>query len=178
MSHSTSPGDLTLRLTQAGEWDAASVAAVINDAFSKYDFVGEDRTSAEDLPVEVGPGEFILAEREGRLVGTAMVRPSLEGTAEDGGEHRHTSALYLGLVAVLRAHHGSGIGRTLVARAETIAKERGFEQVILGTLAEMGNVQYYEELGYRTVSRERFPAGHWGVTIEHWQHVMLKEINS
>ena len=165
-------------MAKAGELDLATVAALINDAYTKYDFMSGPRTSVEELPLEIGAGEMILAERAGRLVGTAMVRPSLEGDGMEGQSAylRHADALYFGLAAVARTEQKSGIGRMLVARAEATALERGFRQILLGTLAEMGNVGYYQALGYRTLSREMFSAPHWSMTIDHWHHAMAKDL--
>lgn len=140
---------VTVRMVQSGEFDPGVVAALINDAYTKYAFLSEPRTSAEDLPHEIGLDELILAERDGRLLGTAMVAPSLDAEWPEGEapDHRHSGVLYFGLAAVSRGEQGSGVGRALVGRAEAVARERGYRQVVLGTLAEMGNDQYYEALG-------------------------------
>jgi GNAT superfamily N-acetyltransferase len=165
---------VTLRLIPAAEVDHERAARIINAAFAIYPFMTVDRTSPEGLPEEIGEtAEMILAECGGEIVGCAMVRPARD-MAE--GEAGPDDALYFGLAAVVPARMRQGIGRLMVARAEVEAARRGFAKVTLTTLREMGNVEYYETLGYRSVGFEDLPIGHWAITIPHQLHTMEKEI--
>jgi amino-acid N-acetyltransferase len=60
---------------------------------------------AEALDARFAPDEFLVAERDGQLVGCARLRPLDDQVAE------------LASVAVRPAHRGQGLGRRLVDRA-------------------------------------------------------------
>ena len=168
---------LTLRLARADQVDPGGLAELMNDAYRKYSFMTVDRTSAEVLGEEAAGGDFILAESGEEMTGCAFVRPSLQGEWWEGAaDHRHAGALYFGLAAVARNAQGKGVGRRLVAEAERLGHERNYQRMILTTLEEMGNVRYYEDLGYRSIARHGFEAGHWGMTIPHTHHVMVKDL--
>lgn len=170
-------GLLTLRLAPPSEADPVALAALINDAYKKYPFMRESRTSPDGLAAELVGGHLILAAEESAIVGCALVRPSLDGDWLEGtGDHRHAGSFYFGLAAVARAVQGRGVGRKLVAEAERIGGERNFQRMVLTTLEEMGNVHYYNLLGYRSVATHAFEAGHWGMTIPHTYHVMVKDL--
>jgi predicted N-acetyltransferase YhbS len=84
--------------------------------------------------------------------------------------------MYLGLVAIRPGEMRRGLGRRIVAEAERIAAESGYRKIVLGTLIEMGNVDYYERVGYRVEGSEDFPPGHWGMTIHHRFRGMVKDL--
>lgn len=173
-------GRLTLRLVRPADADLAELAALINRAFGIYAFLTAERTSPEGIADEAGnSGKFILAETNDRLVGCAMIRPAEDSgrVLTRGGTEADRDTLYFGLAAVEPALMRSGIGHQLVAFAEREAVHRGFHKLLLGTVREMGNVAYYEALGYRTTALQRFPAAdlHWGIDIDHEYHEMVKD---
>lgn len=84
----------------------------------------------------------LLARLDGEPVGTARLR-AFEGTA--GKVER---------VAVLPAHRGSGIGVRLMAAVEDIAREDGFDRLVLS--AQTDAVGFYERLGYAVTDDEPF----------------------
>lgn len=87
---------------------------------------------AEGLP------HFIVAEREGRLVGVV-------GLELYGGSALLRSA------AVEESWRGSGVGRVLVERALDLARQRRIEDVyLLTTTAE----DYFPKFGFACVSRD------------------------
>ena len=87
---------------------------------------------AESLP------HFIVAEREGELIGVA------------GLEVYGASAL-LRSVAVVDRWRGSGVGRTLIDRALDEARQAGIDDVfLLTTTAE----HYFPRFGFSCVSRD------------------------
>jgi amino-acid N-acetyltransferase len=97
--------------------------------------------SRSDLP-SAGVAEalphFVIAEREGELVGVA------------GLEVYGESAL-LRSVAVEPSWRGSGVGRTLIERALSVTRERGIDDVfLLTTTAE----HYFPRFGFACVSRD------------------------
>ncbi len=62
--------------------------------------------------------------------------------------------LLLDNVAVAPTAHGQGIGKRLVAFAESEARRRGYKQIRLYTHAVMAdNVAYYENLGWEETHR-------------------------
>ena len=173
------PSILKLQLVHASAVDVGRVAAVVNAAFAVYPFMGGDRTTAEEIAEEMGEsGEFILASEDGAIVGCAMIRPSLDVDwgVDSGAAINAADAVYLGLVAVEPRIRKQGLGRRMITEAERIARERGFARMVLGTVAEMGNVAYYEPMGYAVVDRTRFGAGHWEMTIDHEFCVMVKAL--
>lgn len=170
---------LGLQLVPAEAVDTARIAAVVNAAFRVYPFMGGDRTSAEGVAEEMGDnGEFITATDNGVVVGCAMIRPSVDVDWGSEGEDSicEADAIYLGLVAVEPTIRKQGLGRRMVAEAERIARERGYRRLALGTIVEMGNVVYYEALGYTVDARKQFESGHWGMPIEHQYCVMVKTL--
>jgi ribosomal protein S18 acetylase RimI-like enzyme len=61
-------------------------------------------------------------------------------------------------VAVAPAHQKRGLGRCLIALAETRARELGLPEVRLFTNARMeGNIALYRRLGYSETRREQLP---------------------
>jgi GNAT superfamily N-acetyltransferase len=90
--------------------DAEGIAGVINSAFRRAEgfFIDEDRIDVESVRNFLGTGNFLLAEREGVLVGCVYVEPS--------GIHERRA--YLGLLAVDPEHQQAGLGSLLMDRAE------------------------------------------------------------
>ena len=79
---------------------------------------------------------FLVAEVDGRVVGTAM-----------GGYDGHRGWIYS--VAVLPEHQRSGIGSALIARLESALVERGCLKVnLLVKRSNAGVVGFYEKLGF------------------------------
>ncbi|MGY8994960.1 MAG: N-acetyltransferase family protein [Alphaproteobacteria bacterium] len=71
-------------------------------------------------------------------------------------EHMHADgSYYIMAVAVYPEFQGSGIGKHLIAEAESAARAKGFKQMSLNVFAEnQGAVRLYESLGYKEVARE------------------------
>ena len=169
-----------MRLVPIADANLAEIARLVNAAFSRYEIMRGDRTSAEGLADECGPdAEFILVERGSTLVGTAMICPAATMYAGDPGHWQGmdgSGALYFGLAGVEPREMNSGIGRVLVGEAERLARERGYERVVLGTVREFGLVEYYARLGYITFAERSFEPGHWGIAVQHQYHDMVKAL--
>ena len=101
---------------------------------------------AEGLPVagvEEWLPDFLVAEHENQIVGVA------------GLELYEASAL-LRSVAVRSDWRGTGLGRELVDRLLSEARERGIHDVyLLTTTAE----HYFPRLGFGCISRDQVPEG-------------------
>jgi len=95
-------------------------------------------------------GDFLVAERDGYLVGMGGVRPNSSVQVE---------------MLHLRVHPATrreGIGRLLVRTLERRAVELGFAEVHLDTATNQPEaVAFYEALGYRRVGEETRPEWAW-----------------
>lgn len=173
------PPTLSLQVIPAAEIDIPATVALINAAFRVHPILLDDRTSEESIVDELWPGcRFVQVFEDDTLVGTASITPGATAPVE-GHEFPGIvvpRSLYFGLAAVRPDRMGDGIGARLLAETERIARSEGFDQVILTTLEEMGNVDYYQRIGYRTVSIQDLPSGHWSLTIPTHYHGMAKDL--
>jgi ribosomal protein S18 acetylase RimI-like enzyme len=134
-------------LRQAVAADAAAVRALTREAYAKWVAV----TGREPLPMRVDYVEalakhrFDLLEEDGALV--ALIETE-----------RNADHLMIVNVAVAPAHQKRGLGRGLLAHAETLAREEALGTVRLYTNARMvENIALYQGLGY-AIDREE-PVG-------------------
>jgi amino-acid N-acetyltransferase len=89
--------------------------------------------------------EFVVAEKDGRIIGCAALRVYTPQLAE------------LGSLAVSEAAHGLGVGRKLVQAVEDQAALHGIGTVFALTLQDV----FFHKQGYRTVPKEMFPLKVW-----------------
>jgi N-acetylglutamate synthase-like GNAT family acetyltransferase len=82
---------------------------------------------------------FLIAERQGQVVGVGQVKPHRDGSRE------------LASIAVLPSEQGRGVGTALVRAL--LARERG--PLYLYCVAE--RVTFYERLGFQVVDRAHLP---------------------
>lgn len=86
--------------------------------------------------------EILVAERDGRLVGSMTRYPQWRGAQE--------ATVAVRLLAVPPEERGSGIGRALMQYAIDRAREEGKSRVILTTTPDMTSArELYERLGFR-----------------------------
>lgn len=89
---------------------------------------------------------FVVYDRDGgHAVGTARLRPVDGDTAK------------IERVAILPAHRGNGLGARLMERAEDEARASHFAHIHLHAQAAVE--EFYQQLGYETVSEEFEQAG-------------------
>ena len=158
MSHDAGPSAPTFRIAEPA--DAPAVRALVERAYRgdsaragwthEADLLGGDRTSIEEVAAIIAaPHQFaVLAERGGAPVASV--------TVTDLGAGR----CYLGMLAVDPAMQAGGIGRALMAEAETQAVRRFgahvMEMTVIARRAEL--IAYYERRGYRRTGETRpFP---------------------
>ena len=127
--------------------EAPALRAILRAAFALYvERMGrEPAPMNQDLDADTPAGKVWLAEGaqgpQGLLVGY--------GEADGVGWRLET-------VAVAPQAQGTGLGRALIAFAETEAQRRGFRAVRLYTNARMTeNLSMYPRLGYEETGRRR-----------------------
>lgn len=132
-------------LRQARAEDTAGLVALLAQLFAiEADFAIDPEVQARGLALlrERPDAAILVAEAEGRVVGMCTVQLTIS-TARGG--------LSAGIedVVVDQAWRGRGIGRALLAGAETWARERG--AVRLALLADETNLpalDFYDRLGF------------------------------
>jgi GNAT superfamily N-acetyltransferase len=103
------PDAITLR--NAGADDVARIVALLNTAFAmEREFIDRDRTSAAEIAQYLATGTFFVvdAEEGGALASCMYLEPR--------GDH-----VYLGMLAVSPTRQGRGLGRQMMAAAESHA---------------------------------------------------------
>jgi ribosomal protein S18 acetylase RimI-like enzyme len=129
---------ITVRRVTAA--DAEAVLALWRVVFPEYgdpDRPQRDPAASIARKLAFGDGLFWLAEREGRVVGTAMA-----------GYDGHRGWLYS--VGVRPEVRGAGVGARLVAEAERAMGALGCPKVNLQVFAENAGAQaFWRRLGYR-----------------------------
>jgi GNAT superfamily N-acetyltransferase len=130
-------------LRRATPDEAGPVAALMAEAYAPFvDVIGRRPAPMDDdYAARIAAGTVHVALVDDRIAGAAVLLP--EG-----------DALWLETVAVAPAWQGRGIGRRLVALAESEAARRGFGRVRLYTNAAMtANRALYPRLCYRETAR-------------------------
>lgn len=129
--------------------DAEAIAALTNAVYAKWiPLIG-----GLPLPMRTNYAEalrehdFELVERNGVLIGLIETEDT-------------TDYLYIVNVAVAEDAQGRGLGRRLVAHAESQSLAKGFGETRLMTnaLYEV-NIRLYEALGYQIYARDSFVNG-------------------
>ena len=131
-------------IRRAAAGDAAAAAAITSAAYRPYiERIGrEPAPMGADFDALIGAGAVWVATEDGRVVGVLVLE--LQDTA------------LLESVAVDPAHQGHGIGRSLIAHAEQVARDAGLSAVDLYTNAHMTeNLRLYPSLGYDLIDRRR-----------------------
>lgn len=125
-----------IRLARPG--DAATVAAIVRDAYTPYVArIGrEPGPMLDDYDALVRDGRVQVLDEGGAIVAILVLLP----------ESDH---LLLDNVAVAPSAHGRGFGKRMVAHAEAEARRLGFKELRLYTHQLMTeNVAIYERLGF------------------------------
>ena len=129
---------LTIRRARLGDSDA--LAECIDAAYSIYaSRISDLPAVAEGIPEAIEGHRVWVAEIDGRIGGGLILVP-------------HDEFLLLENIAV--RPECSGIGRALIARAESDCVELGLHEIRLSTHEAMPeNVAIYEHLGWTETSR-------------------------
>lgn len=130
--------------------DAAALKALINRAFAvERFFLVHERVTRKQIESAFGRGSFLLLEPDGVIQGAVF--------CETGGEIAPGIGR-IGMLSVEPGLQGQGIGRRLVAEAESFFRNHGC------TFSELRIVDlrrelppFYRKLGYVEVATEPFP---------------------
>ena len=130
----------------AGTADRAAVEAIVREAYSVYiDRIGKPPgPMLDDYAALIGAGAVsVLEEPDGEIAAIIVL------LAKPGH-------LLLDNIAVRRDRQGQGLGRHLIAFAETEARRRGCRELRLYTHETMTeNIALYARLGFTETGRGR-----------------------
>src|SRR6266513_827596 len=116
----------SIEISRATSDEAASIAAVLHQAFAEYQslYTAEAFAITTPTPAEIEqrwnerPSWWVV--KDGRLVGTVA--------AVAKGD-----ALYIRSMAVVPSARGQGIGKMLLVEVESFARAGGFQRMLLST---------------------------------------------
>lgn len=129
--------------------DASEITRVINAAFRKAEsfLIDRDRIDLETVRSLMEKGKFLVAEKEGGLIGCVYLEPR--------GER-----VYLGLLAVDPVLQKSGLGSSLLKAAEEKCLRDGFGFMDLRIVnLRTDNHAFYSRRGYVETGTESFTSG-------------------
>ena len=95
-----------------------------------------------DAVAESGDHTLMVAEQDGRVIALchAYARPALDKPPE----------VIVQVLVVDQASRGSGVGKIMMAAAETWAADRGFTSIALASHVSRSQAHaFYEAIGYR-----------------------------
>jgi ribosomal protein S18 acetylase RimI-like enzyme len=135
-------GALPLRRAKAG--DAADAADLVNRAYAKYaPRIGRPPAPMlADYPDVIRRHQVWIIEEDNALAAVLVLIPEKD-------------TLLIDNIAVDLSYQGRGLGRRLMAFAESEALRQGFSSLRLYTNEKMTkNIAFYDRLGYRETGRE------------------------
>ncbi|HWB72576.1 MAG TPA: GNAT family N-acetyltransferase [Egibacteraceae bacterium] len=137
--------DIAIRPARDDELD--DVAALIVDAYAEYaarmspDAWSSFAQNIADVRGRMPDAELLVAERDGRLVGSVTMFTDWRGAQE--------GTIGVRLLSVIPSERGSGVGRALMERCIERAREMGKRKVVLTTTQEMDTARdLYDKLGF------------------------------
>jgi predicted N-acetyltransferase YhbS len=132
------PPEQPVRMRAARSSDADAITQLINAAFvvERIAFEG-DRIDIEGVNELLKKGTFLLAEDAHGLFGSVYVEIRARRS-------------YLGLLSVIPARQGSGLGRQLVRAAEEYSHKAGCHAIELRIISPRAEslLPFYQHLGY------------------------------
>ena len=139
---------ISLRLAEPG--DIGAITSLINAAFRLAEefFIEEDRITEHGVGDLLRSGNFLLAEREGTMLGCVYV------------ERKKSDPLrsYLGLLSVDPSRQQSGLGSLLMNSAEDYCRRQGCRTMdILVVNLRKDLPSFYQKRGYVETGTSPFP---------------------
>ena len=160
--------NLLIRTIQPG--DNKTLATIIRDTLAEFKankpgtVYYDDRTDHLFEEFKVAASIYYVAEIDGEIIGGGGIYPTAnlpDGTCE-------LVKLYLS-----PAGRGKGIGRSLMEKCITAAKEMGYTKIYLETMPELTiAIPMYERLGFTYLPAAQGSSGHTGCDV--W---MIKELD-
>lgn len=138
-----------MELRQGTAADAAAIRELTRTAYAKWvPLIGrEPKPMTADYEAAVARHRFDLLYVDGTLA--ALIETI-----------READHLLVENIAVLPSFQGRGLGRKLMAHAETLAASMGFGEIRLYTNQRfVENIALYRKLGYRVDREEVLPVG-------------------
>jgi GNAT superfamily N-acetyltransferase len=129
--------------------DLEKVAAVVNAAYKKNDFLAKDRTSVNELKtILLNPLKklYIAISPENKICGTALI--TLNPSSEEAD---------FGLFSVHPDEQGKNLGSLLLNHVEEEAFLRFHMKTVSLSTAPQKLVQYYQSQGYQIIGNIPFP---------------------
>ena len=154
-----------MRVRPAVAGDAASIAAIYNEGIAEGVATFEtDPRAAEDVAGWISSFPFVVAERNGRVVGFARVSPYSDRCVYAGvGEHG---------VYVARSARGTGVGRMLLADLCAAAERYGLYKLTARIFTDnAASLAVHRAAGFREVGVQR----RHGKLDGEWKDVVLVE---
>lgn len=136
-------------IRRARDGEAEAINALVQAAYARWvPIVGaRPLPMDDDYAARVAEGQAWVVERDGAIAGLVVLEEN------DG-------FLLLDNVAVAAPHEGTGLGRMLIAFAESEAARRGYSEIRLYTNRKMvRNIALYERLGYRRTGEQEIAPG-------------------
>ena len=163
---------MTERIRGAGASDRAAIEAVTLSAYEQYGVVMTPalwvryRENIVATLAAAPPGSQIVAEEDGRIVGSVLLYPAGAELDAPGGGSITLALPEVRLLAVAPSARGQGIGTLLMDECVRRARESGAEGLTLHTTDMMrAAMRLYERLGFRRMPQLDFePAP--GVTVK------------
>lgn len=146
-----------LRIREAGAGDRAAVEAVTLAAYEQYASVlpaplwSAYRANILAALAEAGPGVVLLAEAEGRVVGSVLLYPAGTAMTEPGTDREwRIGEPEVRLLAVPPAGRGRGVGRRLMEECIRRSRAAGTATMTLHTTDMMRvAMALYERMGFQ-----------------------------
>ncbi len=135
----------TAVIRTAGADDAVAIAALLNEAFAmERDFVDRDRTSVEEISALLRGGTFFVVDGERRLAACMYIEP-------------RGDRAYLGMLAVDPAAQKRGLGREMMAAAESHIASLGCTAIDIRIVNRRTELPpFYRRLGFVDSGTEPF----------------------
>jgi GNAT superfamily N-acetyltransferase len=112
----------------------------------------------------IADGECWVAELNGRLIGTATLRPP--GKSRGTPWHERPDVCVFGQFAVEPAFQRAGLGTSLVRCLEARARAMGAAHLALDTADEASHlIRFYERMGYRFVEHVQWEQANYRSSI-------------
>ena len=128
---------------------------LLHAAYARLGAMGLNYTSVDQSPEvtaeRIAGGQCYVAELDGQLVGTVVVKPTYSHNECEYFTRPGVAAVHQ--FAVAPGLQGQGIGRALLQVCETWAREQGFRELAMDTAEQATHlIKLYTSLGYLPVS--------------------------